>query len=98
MDDVEPLKVSTSRQRNASQGFSSTICDSFCRSVERGVPIHSLWKAIPRCAHDPSSKLYPDIQGPPQLTYAAILSAAVLPIVFTISWLVVLGRLLIAWW
>ena len=47
---------------------------------------------------DSSSRLYPEIQGPPLLRYAGMLSPAVLPIVFTISWLVVLGRLLIAWW
>ncbi len=47
---------------------------------------------------DPSSKLYPAIQGPPPLRYSAMFSPAALPIVFTISWLVVLGRLLFAWW
>jgi len=47
---------------------------------------------------DPSSKLYPDIQAPPQLRNLSLLSPAVLPIVFTITWLLVLGRLLIAWW
>jgi hypothetical protein len=47
---------------------------------------------------DPSSKLYPDIQGPAQLGNMAIFSPGMMPIVFTISWLVVLGRLVIAWW
>jgi len=47
---------------------------------------------------EPSSKLYPDIQGPPQLRKLAMLSPAIMPIVFTIAWLIVLGRLLIAWW
>jgi hypothetical protein len=48
--------------------------------------------------HDPSSKRYPPIQGPLQVRYWAMLSPAFLPIVFTISWLLVLGRLLTAWW
>ena len=47
---------------------------------------------------DPSSKLYPDIQGPAQLGNMAIFSPGMMPLVFTISWLVVLGRLAIAWW
>ena len=51
-----------------------------------------------KALHDPSSKLYPDIQGPPHLRRLAMLSPAVMPIVFTITWLLVLGRLLIAWW
>ena len=51
-----------------------------------------------RASRDPSSKLYPAIQGPPPLQYSAMFSPAALPIVFTLAWLVVLGRLLIAWW
>ena len=47
---------------------------------------------------DASTKLYPDIQGPNQLGIVAMLSPAVMPIVFTCAWLIVLGRLLIAWW
>ena len=47
---------------------------------------------------DSSSKLYPDIQGPKHLRRLGMLSPAVMPIVFTVTWLVVLGRLLIAWW
>lgn len=47
---------------------------------------------------DPSSKLYPDIQGPPHLGKLAIFSPAVMPAVFSIAWLLVLGTLLITWW
>ena len=47
---------------------------------------------------DPSSKLYPDIQGPPHLRRLEMLSPGVMPIVFTITWLLILGRLLIVWW
>ena len=54
--------------------------------------------ATSEAPRDPSCQLYPDIQGPPQPRYFAMVSPAVLPMVFTISWLVVLGRLLIAWW
>jgi hypothetical protein len=47
---------------------------------------------------DPSSKLYPDIQGPAQWGNMAMFSPGMMPLVFTVSWLVVLGRLVIAWW
>jgi len=50
-----------------------------------------------KASGDPSSKLYPDIQGLPHLRKLALLSPAMMPIVFSITWLVVLGRLLIAW-
>jgi len=47
---------------------------------------------------DPSIKLYPDIQGPAQLGNMAISSPGIMPIVFTVAWFLVLGRLVIAWW
>lgn len=47
---------------------------------------------------DPSSKLYPGIQGPVQLGNLSMFSPGMMPLVFTAAWLVVLGRLIIAWW
>lgn len=47
---------------------------------------------------DPSSKLYPDIQGPVRLGNLAIFSPGMMPIVFTVAWFLVLGRLVVAWW
>ena len=46
---------------------------------------------------DPSSKLYPEIQGPSHLRRLEMLSPAAMPVVFTIAWLLILGRLLTAW-
>ena len=46
---------------------------------------------------DPSSKWYPHIQGPPQLGTMAMFSPGMMPIVFTVAWIVVLARLVIAW-
>ena len=46
---------------------------------------------------DSSSKLYPDIQGPPHLRKWAILSPAVMPLIFSITWMIILGRLVMRW-
>jgi hypothetical protein len=46
---------------------------------------------------DPSSKLYPDIEGPADVRSWARVSPTYMPIVFTVAWLLVLGRLLTAW-
>jgi hypothetical protein len=53
---------------------------------------HSKAKAL----GDPSSKLYPDIPDLPHLRKLAFTPAS-MPMIFSITWLVVLGRLLIAW-
>ena len=49
-----------------------------------------------KALRDPSSKLYPDIQGPPHLRHLEMLSPAGMPVVFTLAWLLILWRLLIA--
>lgn len=55
-------------------------------------------RAHSKSPDDPSSKLYPAIQGPAQLGSMAMFSPGIMPLVFTISWLAVLVRLIFAWW
>lgn len=73
---------------------------SIVSSLKTIVHLRQLYEehARVKAPDDPSSKLYPDIQGPAQLGNMAIFSPGMMPLVFTISWLVVLGRLVIAWW
>jgi hypothetical protein len=45
---------------------------------------------------DASSRLYPHIQGPPHLRRWASLAPLVMPLIFAVTWLIVIGRLIIA--
>jgi hypothetical protein len=45
---------------------------------------------------DPSSRLYPPMQGPPHLRRWASLAPILMPIVFALTWLIVFGRLILA--
>jgi hypothetical protein len=45
---------------------------------------------------DASTKLYPNIQGPPHLVKWAKLTPIWMPVVFTMAWLIILGRLAVA--
>jgi len=47
-----------------------------------------------RAGKDPSSKLFPDIQGPQHLRRWAQLPPVLIPILFTVAWCIVLIRLL----
>jgi hypothetical protein len=46
---------------------------------------------------DHSTKLYPDMQGLPHLQKLALLTPALMTMIFNVAWLIVLGRLLFAW-
>ena len=45
---------------------------------------------------DASSRLYPPIQGPPHLRRWANLAPVLMPIIFAATWLMVIGRLIVA--
>lgn len=45
---------------------------------------------------DRSSRLYPPMQGPPHLRRWASLAPILMPILFALTWLIVLGRLILA--
>jgi hypothetical protein len=45
---------------------------------------------------DPSSRLYPPMQGPSHLRRWASVAPILMPIVFALTWVVVLGRLILA--
>jgi hypothetical protein len=47
---------------------------------------------------DSSSKLFPFVQGPPDLLKLAKVSPTWMPILFTVTWFIVLASLLIAAW
>jgi len=49
-----------------------------------------------KVAPDRSSRLYPHIQGPPELRQWAKWPPICMPIVFVVTWLITLGRLLVA--
>lgn len=71
--------------------------------------IHSSLKSVSYLRHlyedqerakasgDHSTKLYPDMQGLPHLRKLAFLTPALMPMIFNVAWLVILGRLLVAW-
>lgn len=48
-----------------------------------------------KATSDRSSTLYPPIQGPPHLRRLASLAPIWMPIVFAVTWLIVLGRLIV---
>jgi hypothetical protein len=51
-----------------------------------------------KAAADPSSKLYPDIQGPRHLRKWAQFSPIAIPVLFMVTWSIVLVRLLLSLW
>jgi hypothetical protein len=51
-----------------------------------------------KAAADPSSKLYPDIQGPRHLRKWAQFSPIAIPVLFTVTWSIVFVRLLLSLW
>jgi hypothetical protein len=73
---------------------------SIVSSLKTIVHLRQLYeeRAQSRSPGDPSSKMYPDVQGPAPLGKMAMFSPGMMPIVFTVAWLMVLGRLVIAWW
>ena len=51
-----------------------------------------------RAPKDSSSRLYPPIQGPAHLRRWASVAPILMPIILSLTWLIVLGRLIVAAW
>lgn len=61
--------------------------------------LHHLYDDYARArSDDASAKLFPHIQGPPHLLKWSKLSPTWMPMVFSVTWLLVLGRLIYAAW